>query len=237
MSRGGNKISRVSGEKEFERSDSPDWLNDFAKVLAKEGPKTAVEVARERNQLTLLDQLNSVMNRKSKHSTVDSIVNEMRERTGLNGYLQTLSSQNTEASLKKNLNSVAQEAPQELATQTPPKAPAQPPKFPSSLAKYKSAAGSIDTFIQRIVSKYSGAGITIPQVQYDIVRAFGPKFNVQPNDVWNAEVAAYINHLITIAQSSSIKHEFNPAVNDGAEQQGPDQNNSDAFAILNPAKV
>lgn len=237
MSRGSPKISRVSTELEQEHSPMPKWLNDFAKSEAKKNdePKTAVEVARERNERSLLDQLNSIMQRKSRHLSVESVVEEMRERTGLNSYLQSISAQEEEQVKKAQ---TAGQTAQPMTTQHAVPAPSSPqaPKFPSSLAKYKNGSENIDAFIKRIVSKFSGAGITIPQVQYDLMQMFGTKYNLQPNDVWNQEVAAYINHLISEAQAANIKPDFNPALGTGLETETQDANGGDAFAILNPAK-
>ncbi len=87
MSRGGFKINRTSYEKEC--GDRVDWLDAFAEQFAKtEAGKSAVQVARERDQQaqSIHDQISSIFNNPSQ--TVESKVKDMQERTGLTEYLK-----------------------------------------------------------------------------------------------------------------------------------------------------
>lgn len=84
MSRGGFKITKNSFD--FARSERVSWLDEFADKI-NNASKTAVDVARYRNELSIHDQINSIVSRQPV-STVEDLVKEYRERTGLAEYLK-----------------------------------------------------------------------------------------------------------------------------------------------------
>lgn len=57
------------------------WLKQFEKSLQ----KSAVQ---PKKQQSLFDQINNIMNRTSKHSSVEAVVDDMKERSGLTAYLK-----------------------------------------------------------------------------------------------------------------------------------------------------
>lgn len=59
----------------------PGWLSDFANNLAKQSVES-----KTRAQHSIYDQISSIMGYKSKHSTVDAAVEDMKERSGLNHF-------------------------------------------------------------------------------------------------------------------------------------------------------
>ena len=73
-------ISRQSDE----HIEEDHWLKQFQKSLQ----KGAVQ---PRAQENLFDQINSIMNGKSKYPTVDAAVQDMKERSGLTAYLDKMS--------------------------------------------------------------------------------------------------------------------------------------------------
>jgi len=100
-------------------SSCPAWLDSFARQLAVKESKTAVEVARERNQQSIYQQMSALISNptgSSKFSSVDEIVEDYQNRTGLSEYLKkiqsapkkdikTIASQIIEASEKKEADS------------------------------------------------------------------------------------------------------------------------------------
>ena len=92
MSRGGLKITRTDYQHDYlsQASDRVNWIDSFADSYA----KNAVEVSRERNQ-SLMDQINSIMNTKGQVS-MESKLQDLRERTGLNTYLKQASQSSTD---------------------------------------------------------------------------------------------------------------------------------------------
>lgn len=220
MSRGGSKINRADGD--YERSSSmPKWLSNFADSLEKQ--KSAVQVARERDheghQYSILNQISNMVSDKPRHATVDSIVNEMRERTGLDDYLKRISAKS--ADIKKNLKVEANKTESSL---------------PKSLSKYKNCSDDIINYINNTIENSHGMGVTIPQLQHDILHTFGKRHGLETQDVLNDEVAKYINDCIVAAQSHIVPEEHNPHIGAGVGRtETDDADNNDAFAILMPA--
>lgn len=98
-------LQRDSGTHDYERPGKcPNWLDSFAKNYH---AKTVVEQTRERNSQyhSLHDQINSLVNN-SPLKTVDSVVQDMQERTGIAGYVRNVRAQE-EADKKKALASLA----------------------------------------------------------------------------------------------------------------------------------
>jgi hypothetical protein len=92
-----NKYSRHQSviSRQSDQPDSEDhWLKQFEKSLQK-GAVQSKSV-----DSSLFDQINSVMNGKSKFPSVAAAVEDMRERSGLTAYLDKVS-KNTESDSKK----------------------------------------------------------------------------------------------------------------------------------------
>jgi len=220
MSRGGNKINRADGD--YERSSSmPKWLSNFADSLESK-QKSAVQVARERDheahQYSILNQISNMVSDKPRHATVDSVVKEMRERTGLDDYLKRISAK---ADIKKNLKVEANKAESTL---------------PKSLSKYKSCADDIINYIRNTIENTHGMGLTIPQLQHDILHTFGRRQGLKTQDVLNDEVAKYINDCIVAAQAHVVPEAHDPHLGAGVGRtESETDEDKDAFAILMPA--
>lgn len=91
MSRGNFKITRDHSEVDREPQRASSWLDQFAEKYAEKEGKTAVEVARERTQdiPSIHDQIQSIMNGRPTHRTVEDAVQDYQERTGLTEYLKS----------------------------------------------------------------------------------------------------------------------------------------------------
>jgi hypothetical protein len=76
-------ISRDNGA--IDRGEpTPAWLSEFTNNLEKEAVKSKQE------DYSLYDQINSILGNKSKYSTVQEAVEDMKKRTGLSLYLDQL---------------------------------------------------------------------------------------------------------------------------------------------------
>ena len=69
--------------------DEDHWLNQLEKNLQKNA------VQSRRVDQSLFDQINGIMNNKSKYSSVSAAVEDMMQRSGLTGYLSKTSQQET----------------------------------------------------------------------------------------------------------------------------------------------
>jgi hypothetical protein len=74
------RYSPVISRNADENISADHWLKQFEKNLQ----KSAVQ---PRTQNSLFDQINTIMNRKSKYPTVDAAVEDMKNRSGLTAYL------------------------------------------------------------------------------------------------------------------------------------------------------
>lgn len=88
------------------------WLKQFQKSLQ----KGAVQ---PRTQNNLFDQINSIMNGKSKYPTVDAAVEDMKERSGLTAYLNKIKTSEDETPAKKVVASDNQPAIDKKVDMTP----------------------------------------------------------------------------------------------------------------------
>src|ERR1035437_2611915 len=86
-----NRYSSVVSRQSDADIDEDHWLKQFRKSLE----KSAVQPRRVDN--SLFDQINSIMNGKSKHQSVESAVEDMKERSGLTAYIKNIKSENEEA--------------------------------------------------------------------------------------------------------------------------------------------
>ena len=226
MSRGGPKITR-SG-KDYETSEMPNWLGRFADTLDSKGrPKNAVEVARLRDQgaqdYSILNQISNLVSNKPVHATVDSKVEELCERTGLNAYLKQLSASDDGG--KKDLKVQADDDPIQIKI-----------NLPESLAKYKNCAEDIANYIKNTIENLHGMGATIPQMQHDVLHTFSRRHGIVVQDIMNDDVAKYINDCIISAQSSIAPEAHTPHIGAGVGRTEPDDDDDkDAFSILMPA--
>jgi hypothetical protein len=193
-----------------------DWLNDFADKLAKSDnePKNAVEAARQRNQKSMLDQISSIVGNKPVHSSVDSVVQEMQERTGLKEYLRRQSEKSFDNMPKKTASSYEEE----IFKYFPP-----------------NVRDNIINFIKRRVETHHGF-IALPALCEEILGTF-KRDGVQTQDVDNQEVSRFINQLLIeeIQKNPSDMSSVNIGKGVGVNDMNDDGSNSDFFKGLLPA--
>ena len=178
-------ITRISDQSSGYETETPDRLPKPLKAAI-----TALDVARLRQQSSIIEQINGVLGKKPRYANVSDAVNDMRERTGLNSYLNQVKSSNSN-SVQKNAKFIAAQI---MGT------------IPASLKKYYNIE-EILSFVDNIISNSNGLGVIVPQLQEDITRTFP---NVQSEDVENDEVSTFLNNKITEAQSMLGPPEKNP---------------------------
>jgi len=168
MSRGGFKIKRTSDE--YAASERVSWIDQFADDIQK-ASKTAVEVARQRSEVSLHDQVSSVMHNKPAHSSVESLVQELQDRAGLSEYLR----RNADASGEGKV----------AATD-----------YDGIFANVKqSVKEDIINYCKNTIATHRGQ-TTVPAIQYDILAQFQNE-GIQSQDVDEPSVARCISQLIS----------------------------------------
>jgi hypothetical protein len=215
MSRGGFKVNRQADVTESEGNLSG-WLKEFAKK--QDGQGTAVDAARARNAQSFLNQIVSIMGNPPRYATVDDAVKDMRERTGLNTYLEKIKSAEASEDSKKKVNKLAA-------------------GLPESLAKYTNVAEDIENFVRNNIRNGHSLSATVPQLQHDILAIFGVRNGIEPHDVMNDEVAKYLSDIILSERSLTAPDEHNPNIGYGVGRTDiDDYDNQDAFEGLMPAR-
>lgn len=137
------KINRHSYD--FAKSERVNWLDRFADSIEQASQLTAVEVARYRNQLSIHEQINSIISRvpSSSYATVEDAVVDMQKRTGLSEYLNRISSEKTNKVASSDV-------------------------FPNLDAELKDA---IISFCKNKIATHRGQ-ITVPAMQHEILETF-----------------------------------------------------------------
>lgn len=157
-------------------SNCPLWLEAFAAELAKK-EKTAVEVAKDRS---VYDQMNAIMgNRPSnpKFSSVDEVVNDIRDRIGLSDYLKKVKSKSV----------------QEAAKQVLAAAEKKTLKNEDYVPELIQRVPAIEAFIRNVVD--TNYGIQLPALQLAIASTFS-RDGVRQQDVDDPDFARYINRIL-----------------------------------------
>jgi len=201
-----NKIQRDSFN--YVRSERVDWIDQFADSIEK-ASKTAVEVARERNQSSIQDQINSIINNKpaNSHHTVEGIVQEMQERAGLKQYLQSMIDDKSSKTAEQKLF----------------------PKLSDDIED------NIKIYIENNVKTHRGQ-ITVPAVQYDILSVF-KNSGLMPEDVDSLVVGTYINNIIAREQQMNTTQFTSPDIGKGVgviDVDHNDSNNTDFMKGMMP---
>lgn len=211
MSRG-FKISRQNYD--YVSSERVDWLDRFADSIEQASQLTAVEVARRRNQVSIHDQINSIITRNpsSSFATVEDKVNDMQERVGLSEYLRRVSAEEH--------NKVAQAENFENI-------------FPNL---NKDLREDIISFCKNKIANHRGQ-ITVPAIQHDVLDTFR-RYGLQPEDVNCEPVAKMISGMILKEQQTNpARDETNVQLGLGVGRDDVDENdadNTDFFQNLMP---
>lgn len=208
MSRGGSKITKNSFD--FAGGERVSWLDEFAENIDK-ASKTAVEVARYRNELSLQDQINSVVSRQPTHATVADVVQEYHERTGLADYLKAKAEEGKADKVAFSLSDH------------------------SGVFDDNPARDKIMDFAKNKVDTSYGQ-TSVPHIQNEILTQFGCE-GLQPQDVENEKVARFISDLITAAQKETPEADLASAdlgKGVGLDLDDVDEDNNDFYKPLMP---
>jgi hypothetical protein len=189
------------------------WLKEFEKTLE----KGAVQ---SKTQQSLFEQINSIMNRSSRYSSVEAAVDDMKERSGLKAYLDKVKqSEMEDASLTKMA------ADQEQTDQS--KVPIVIQKCPTVLKT-----------LQNCIRDTKG-NLPIPAI-IERVRS------IHQNDVsdasdWDDDKLMYLASQLNLDAKKNNPGSYEDFSNlggrDSASDSQIDPSNTDAFFALNPAKV
>lgn len=214
---------------ERERSDRVDWLDSFARKIEQisNHPQTAVEAARSRDQQSIVDMIGSIMNGRQHSngaSTVESVVQDMQERTGLAEYLRRVKSS------KDSVEKIAQEVHsegQKISNDLPDSFSDLPEKTREDVKNY----------INNLVETHHG-NIHVPAVVESVIQTFRLQ-GVGPKHINEMTFEKYISDQIMSQKQknpSAEEHNTNLGKGIGIDTNDVDTSNTDMFEGLMPAK-
>jgi hypothetical protein len=222
--------SVVTRQSDAENNDDH-WLKQFENSLQKNSVQS-------RDSANLFDQINSIMNTKSKYPSVQAAVDDMMHRSGLSDYLSNvkLSEHETEGRPKKaQVTSQQATPPQQNPVQNAPAHNQQNDKTPDVIKE----KGSILTTLQNIIKDTKGnmpLSAIISKLHSLHAR------DVSEESAWDDE-----NLIRLVSQLNLQAKKDNPGNYENYNSLGTgdhstadsdiDASNTDAFNALMPAKI
>ncbi len=200
-----------------QNADEDNWLNRFQKSLSK-------DAVQPRQQNSLFDQINSIMNGKSKFPSVDAAVQDMKERSGLTAYLQKIkqsSDEETPAAAKK-VASDNQQAIDKKVEMTP-----------IVMKKNPQIQKTVENYI-----KDTKGNLPVPAI-IDKIRSIHSKDVPDAKD-WDDDKLIILVSKLNLAAKKDNPGGFQDYSNLGSRDSGSDSDidpsNNDAFFALTPVK-
>lgn len=207
------RYSAVVNRNSDENISEDHWLKQFEKNLQ----KSAVQ---PRTQESLFDQINSIMNRKSKHTSVEAAVEDMKNRSGLTAYLnhakrtaeEELANVKVATDENNNLNK----------------------KIPIVIQKHPAIRKTLENCIRD-----TKGNLPIPAI-IERVRSIHQGDVSEAKDWDDDKLLYFISNLNLEAKKnnpSNFEDYSNLGGRDSNSSQDIDPSNTDAFFGLNPAKI
>lgn len=217
--------------------DEDHWLKQFEKNLQ----KSAVQSRRVDD--SLFNQINSIMNNKSKYTSVSSAVEDMMQRSGLTDHL-------------KNINKVSQEEAKTITASDPTfeEAELEVMKYAKKVEKAKKLHKSVekvkDLPLPKVIKEVPSILKTLENYiestkgNLDIVAILEKVKDIHKSDVSNANDWDDEN-LLRLISDKKLKEQINKVDDREHHNLGrPDtsidnfnDSNTDAFSALMPAKI
>lgn len=195
--------------------DEDNWINKLEKSLQKDA------VQSRNTDQSIFDQISSIMNNKSKHSSVEDAVNDMKNRSGLTAYLDKINKISNNYNTKKVASDVNHVINKKVNLK--PIVISKCPKIEETISNYiESTRGNlpIPAIIDKIRSIHQG----------DVSEA---------SDWEDDNLIRYVSHLNLKAKSNNYNIDDNNYRNLGKKDHHDDEidpSNVDAFYSLSPAK-
>ena len=198
------KINKNSGY-EFSSGERVGWLDRFADGLDQ---KSAVEVARERSQRSIYEQITSIVSGNKTFASVDDKVKDLQERAGLTEYLRRISQEKYTTKVAAN-------------------------EFDDVLGCDPELKERIASFCKNKIKTFRGH-ISVPAMQAEINSAFT---GVQAHEINDARVATILNAMIEEEKSNNptaAVNDQNLGLGVGVTLEDDDGSNDDFFSALMP---
>lgn len=212
-----NRHSSVVSRQSDQTVDEDNWLHRFEKSLLK-------DAVQPKSQTNLFDQINSIMNGKSKFPSVDAAVQDMKERSGLTAYLDKInkSSEDETSGAKKVASADEQEAIDKKIKMTP-----------IVLKKQPRIKKTIENYIRD-----TKGNLPVPAI-IDKIRSIHSKDVPDAKD-WDDDKLIIMVSGLNLSAKKDNPGSFQDYGNLGSRDPGSDTevdpSNTDAFFALTPVK-
>lgn len=213
-----NRHSSVVSRQSDQTVDEDSWLHRFEKSLSKDAVQT------RKQDSSLFEQINSIMNGKSKFPSVDAAVQDMKERSGLTAYIEKInkSSEEEVSTSKKIASADNQQAIDKKVKMTP-----------IILNKQPQIQKTIENYIRD-----TKGNLPVPAI-IDKIRSIHAKDVTDAKD-WEDDKLIILVSKLNLAAKKDNPGMFQDYSNLGSRDTGSDSDidasNTDAFFALTPAK-
>jgi hypothetical protein len=225
MSTGFLGISRCNTDEDDEYrayggSNISPWMSSFIQQMVLNNSNQQSQAQQVQQRQSIIGDVNNILTNPQRYASVEDAVMDMRERTGLNSYLQKINSSKKEQlkAITADINAYANSSLYNV---------------PDCLSKY-GIDEEIIYFLKNTCNDSKGLSVTIPQLQDDLLHVFGGKYKLQPQDVWNDDTASFIDGFIVEARSTNREEPFNINIGLGLGNNDNDTSKEDHFSILDP---
>jgi len=187
-------------------SSSPSWLEDFAAEYDKKVKETAVDAARQRQaDSDYYSQISAIVSGKKKHATVDSIVKEYQELTGLSQYLKTLAEKENHDSKVKTAQ-LHEPHDSTLINNSVVMINVGEDALPDTLSD--NLKNKIKDFTNNKINSYHGF-VSIPAIQHDLLKSLA-KDGLEAYHVYDSSMTKFLGNCL----SDYLKNHPKPVNND-----------------------
>jgi len=204
-------------------SATPSWLEEFAVAWEKQAG-TAVDAARKRQaDSDYYSQIVSIVGGNKKHATVDSIVKEYQELTGLNKYLKTLAEKEDQ---KNNIKTAQLNSKNE--NQLFSVSEDYEDLLPSDLDER--LKNKIKIFVKNKVDSNNGH-TSIPAVQEGLLKSLKNE-GIEPYHVYDPTMAKFIGSALEKYEKNNLSNNFDSELGKAVIEIEDDGSNKDFLHSL-----
>lgn len=214
-----NRHSSVVSRQSEQPVDEDTWLHRFEKSLLKDAVQT------RKQDSSLFDQINTIMNGKSKFPNVDAAVQDMQERSGLTAYLQKIKQSSEEPTVPtaRKTASVDNQSAIDKKVNLSPIVVQKSPQIKKTIENY---------------IKDTKGNLPVPAI-IDKIRSIHSKDVPDPKD-WDDDKLIILVSNLNLSAKKDNPETFQDYGNLGTRDTGSnsdiDPSNSDAFHSLTPVK-
>lgn len=203
------------------------WLKQFHKKLE----KGAVQSKSIEN--SFYDQINSIMNGKSKYTSVDAAVSDMKDRSGLTAYLDKLNKVSEDNESNNTTTKTAASETEEDNNSVIDKKIHFENVEPIIIKKCPKIKNTLENIIQS-----SSGNLSLPAI-IDRLRSIHQSDISDGKDWEDQGLIIYVSRL-NLKEKGKHSHDTDEShlgMRDSSSTDDIDPSNTDAFNSLNPAKI